>query len=75
MHKNASPQDKSDPEPSSRPGIDTNDPHPVRPVVDSDSGLNRREFIKRSSLALAGAAAVSTFVDPRPAYAESAVEL
>ena len=75
MHKNASPQDKSDPEPSSRPGIDTNDPHPARPVVDSDSGLNRREFIKRSSLALAGAAAVSTFVYPRHAYAESAVEL
>ena len=75
MHKNASPHDKSDREPSSRPAIGNDDPHPARPVVDSDSGLNRREFIKRSSLALAGAAAVSTFVGPRRAYAASAVEL
>jgi ABC-type glycerol-3-phosphate transport system substrate-binding protein len=75
MHKNAFPHDKSDPEPSSRSGIDNDDPHPARLVVDSDSGLNRREFIRRSSLALAGAAAVSTFVGPRRAYAAGAMEL
>src|ERR1700751_4768227 len=75
MHKKASPHDKSDREPSSRPAIDSDDAQPSRAVADSDSGLNRREFIKRSSMALAGAAAVSTFVGPRRAYAASAVEL
>src|SRR6201987_266566 len=75
MHKKASPHDKSDREPSSRPAIDSDDQHPARPVTDSDSGLNRREFIKRSSMALAGAAAVSTFVGSRRAYAASVVEL
>src|ERR1700745_1247038 len=75
MHKNASPHDKSDREPSSRPAIDNDDAQPSRAVADSDSGLNRREFITRSSMALAGAAAVSTFVGPRRAYAANAVEL
>src|SRR6201998_980105 len=75
MHKNASPHDKSDREPSSRPAIDNDDAQPSRAVADSDSGLNRREFIKRSSMALAGAAAVSTFVGPRRAYAAGAVEV
>src|SRR6201987_4293794 len=75
MHKNAFPHDKPDREPSSWPPIDNDDQHPARPVTDSDSGLNRREFIKRSSMALAGAAAVSTFVGSRRAYAASVVEL
>jgi multiple sugar transport system substrate-binding protein len=75
MHKNASPHDKSDREPSSRPVIDNDDPQRARPVAHSDSGLNRREFIKRSGMALAGVAAVSTFVGPRRAYAASTVEL
>src|SRR5262245_28124685 len=74
MHKNAFPRDNSD-RPSSRPAIDNDDPQPRRPAADSNSGLNRREFIKRSGMALAGAAAVSTFVGPRRAYAASAVEL
>jgi multiple sugar transport system substrate-binding protein len=75
MHKNAFPHNKFDHERSSRPAIDSGDPHPSRPGGNSDSGLNRRDFIKRSSMALAGAAAVSTFVGPRRAYAASEVEL
>ena len=37
--------------------------------------MNRREFIKRTGLALAGATAVSTFVGPRRVWAAGPVEL
>src|SRR5260370_25679627 len=37
--------------------------------------MNLRDLIKRSGLALAGAAAVSTFVGPRRVYAAGPVEL
>ena len=75
MHKNAFPHDKSggDPIPQSVASIDG--AQPVNPDADSQSGLNRRDFIKRSSLALAGAAAVSTFIGPRRVYAAGPVEL
>lgn len=39
------------------------------------SGVNRREFIKRTGLALAGATAASTFVGPRRVWAAGPVEL
>src|ERR1700731_850241 len=75
MHKNAFPHDKSggDPIPQSVASIDG--AQPVNPDADTQSGLNRRDFIKRSSLALAGATAVSTFVGPRQVYAAGPVEL
>jgi multiple sugar transport system substrate-binding protein len=75
MHKHAFPHDKSggDPIPQSVASIDG--AQPVNPDADSQSGLNRRDFIKRSSLALAGAAAVSTFIGPRRVYAAGPVEL
>jgi multiple sugar transport system substrate-binding protein len=38
-------------------------------------GSSRREFIKRTSLALAGAGAVSTFIGPRRVWAAGPVEL
>src|SRR6266478_2199749 len=41
----------------------------------SASGVNRREFIKRTGLALAGATAASTFVGPRRVWAAGPVEL
>src|SRR6266478_7415096 len=69
MHKNAVPpriQPVSSPDPSasSAPGVQP-------PSV----GVNRREFIKRTGLALAGATAVSTFVGPRRVWAAGPVEL
>ena len=69
MHKNAVPpsiQSVPSPDPSASgvPGL------PPR-----SEGVNRREFIKRTGLALAGATAVSTFVGPRRVWAAGAVEL
>jgi multiple sugar transport system substrate-binding protein len=69
MHKNAVPpriQPVSSPDPSasSAPGVQP-----------PSGGVNRREFIKRTGLALAGATAVSTFVGPRRVWAAGPVEL
>jgi multiple sugar transport system substrate-binding protein len=69
MHKNAVPpsiQSVPSPDPSASgvPGLPTR-----------SEGVNRREFIKRTGLALAGATAVSTFVGPRRVWAAGAVEL
>jgi multiple sugar transport system substrate-binding protein len=75
MHKNASPHDKSDVEPTTQSVAPIEGAQPANFVPESQSGLNRRDFIKRSGLALAGAAAVSTFVGPRRVYAADAVEL
>ena len=44
-------------------------------LAQPSEGVNRREFIKRTGLALAGATAVSTFVGPRRAWAAGPVEL
>jgi multiple sugar transport system substrate-binding protein len=41
----------------------------------ASEGVNRREFIRRTGLALAGATAVSTFVGPRRVWAAGPVEL
>ena len=75
MHKNAFPHDESDPGPSCRSAQNADDPQAADPLSALRAGLNRRDFIKRSSLALAGAAAVSTFVGPRRVYAAGPVEL
>jgi multiple sugar transport system substrate-binding protein len=69
MHKNAVPPSAHsvslpDPMASSAPS--------VSPPTE---GVNRREFIKRTGLALAGATAVSTFVGPRRVWAAGPVEL
>jgi multiple sugar transport system substrate-binding protein len=69
MHKNAVPpriQPVSSPDPSVSSA----------PDVQLPSGdVNRREFIKRTGLALAGATALSTFVGPRRVWAAGPVEL
>ena len=75
MHKNAFPHDKSDADLASQPVMQTDDAQPSASVYESQPGLNRRDFIKRSSLALTGAAAISTFVGLRRAYAAGPVEL
>jgi multiple sugar transport system substrate-binding protein len=75
MHKNAFPHGKSDGDPISQSVASIDGAQPVNLYADSQSGLNRRDFIKRSSLALAGAAAVSTFIGPRRVYAAGPVEL
>jgi hypothetical protein len=75
MHKTAFPHDKSDGDPIAQSVASIDGTQPVNPDADSQSGLNRRDFIKRSSLALAGAAAVSTFIGPRRVYAAGPVEL
>jgi multiple sugar transport system substrate-binding protein len=41
----------------------------------ASEGVNRREFIRRTGLALAGATAASTFVGPRRVWAAGPVEL
>jgi multiple sugar transport system substrate-binding protein len=75
MHKNALPHDKSDVDSTPQSVARIDGVQPEKSVSDPQSGLNRRDFIKRSSLALAGAAAVSTFVGPRRVYAAGPVEL
>src|SRR5260370_5772628 len=75
MHKNASPSDKSGVDTTPQSGARIDSAQPAKSVSDPQSGLNRRDFIKRSGLALAGAAAVSTFVGPRRVYAAGPVEL
>ena len=75
MHKNASPHDKSDVDSTPQSVARIDGAQPAESVSDPQSGLNRRDFIKRSSLVLAGAAAVSTFVGPRRVYAAGPVEL
>src|SRR5260370_35781611 len=69
MHKTAVPpriQPVSSPDPSVSSA----------PDVQLPSGdVNRREFIKRTGLALAGATALSTFVGPRRVWAAGPVEL
>jgi multiple sugar transport system substrate-binding protein len=68
MHKNAPPSAPSVPSPDLSGSL-------VPAVPQSSEGVNRREFIKRTGLALAGATAVSTFVGPRRVWAASPVEL
>jgi multiple sugar transport system substrate-binding protein len=66
MHKNAVPlrnQSVLPPDP----------PASGRPPT--SGGVNRREFIKRTSLAVAGATAASTFIGPRRVWAAGPVEL
>jgi multiple sugar transport system substrate-binding protein len=75
MHKHAFPHDKSDADSTPQSVARIDGAQPAKSVSDPQSGLNRRDFIKRSSLALAGAAAVSTFVGPRRVYAAGPVEL
>ena len=75
MHKNAFPHDKSDGDPTPQSVASIDGAQAVKPDADAQSGLNRRDFIKRGSLALAGATAVSTFVGPRQVYAAGPVEL
>jgi multiple sugar transport system substrate-binding protein len=75
MQENAFPHDESDPGPSCRSAQNSGDPQAVDPLSALRAGLNRRDFIKRSSLVLAGAAAVSTFVGTRRVYAAGPVEL
>jgi multiple sugar transport system substrate-binding protein len=66
MHKNAVP-----PNTLSSPDLSAAGTPNGQPA----SGVNRREFIKRTGLALAGATAVSTFVGPRRVWAAGPVEL
>jgi multiple sugar transport system substrate-binding protein len=66
MHKNAVP-----PNTLSSPDLSAAGAPNGQPA----SGVNRREFIKRTGLALAGATAVSTFVGPRRVWAAGPVEL
>ena len=66
MHKNADP-----PNTLSSPDLSAAGAPNGQPA----SGVNRREFIKRTGLALAGATAVSTFVGPRRVWAAGPVEL
>ncbi len=69
MHKNAVPpriQPVSSPDPSASSALGVQPP---------SGGVNRREFIKRTGLTLAGATAVSTFVGPRRVWAAGPVEL
>ena len=66
MHKNADP-----PNTLSSPDLSAAGAPNGQPA----SGVNRREFIKRTGLALAGVAAVSTFVGPRRVWAAGPVEL
>jgi multiple sugar transport system substrate-binding protein len=69
MHKNAVP-------PSTQPILLPNPPASGacgRPPT--SGGVNRRDFIKRTGLALAGATAASTFVGPRRVWAAGPVEL
>src|SRR5260370_36843965 len=68
MHKNASPHDKSDVDSTPQSVARIDGAQPAKSVSDPKSGLNRRDFIQRGGLALAGAAAVSTFVGPRRGY-------
>src|ERR1700726_1326794 len=75
MHKNAFPHDKSDGDPTPQSVASIDGAQAVKPDADAQSGLNRRDFIKRGSLALAGATAVSTFIGPRRVYAAGPVEL
>jgi multiple sugar transport system substrate-binding protein len=67
MHKNAvPPSTPSSPDPSA-----ASPPH-GQPVSE---GVNRREFIRRTGLALAGATAATTFIGPRRVWAAGPVEL
>jgi multiple sugar transport system substrate-binding protein len=67
MHKNAvSPSTLSSPDLSAA-GTPNGLP--------ASEGVNRREFIRRTGLALAGATAASTFVGPRRVWAAGPVEL
>ena len=66
MHKNADP-----PNTLSSPDLSAAGAPNGQPA----SGVNRREFIKRTGLALAGATAASTFVGPRRVWAAGPVEL
>jgi len=75
MHKHASPHDKSDVDSTPQSVARIDGAQPAKSVSDPQAGLNRRDFIKRGGLALAGAAAVSTFVGPRRVYAAGPVEL
>jgi multiple sugar transport system substrate-binding protein len=75
MHKNAFPHDESDPGPSCRSDINSDNSKPADLSPALRDGLNRRDFIRRSGLVLAGAAAASTFVGPRRVYAAGPVEL
>src|SRR5258707_7494680 len=75
MHNIASRDDKSGVDSTPQSGARIDSAQPAKSVSDPQSGLNRRDFIKRSGLALAGAAAVSTFVGPRRVYAAGPVEL
>ena len=70
------PLDQRDADPGSRrrPATNIDDSRPPGPSP-SASGVNRRDFIKRSGLALAGATAAATFVGPRRVYAAGPVEI
>jgi multiple sugar transport system substrate-binding protein len=70
MHKNAVPP--SCPFVSS-PGASSGFDAPNEERTGAD--LSRREFIKRTSLAVAGAGAVATFVGPRRVWAAGPIEL
>jgi multiple sugar transport system substrate-binding protein len=67
MHKNADPPSTLSSPDLSAAGTPNGLP--------ASEGVNRREFIRRTGLALAGATAASTFVGPRRVWAAGPVEL
>src|SRR5438105_2966797 len=67
MHKNAVP-------PSNLSSPDLSGASAPSSVPASE-GVNRREFIKRTGLAVAGATAASAFIGPRRVWAAGPVEI